>query len=205
MTDAVERTLDEAGWERPHVAGGSLGGWVALELARRGRAHTAVGVAPGGGWAPAGFYWRFLTTWYALMNRVAVRQARNARAWVSRPRLRRLLTWHHFGRADRLSPELAAHLLESIGSGAEIHTFIASSRSYDAARDLRGIECPVLLAFPERDYVLPYRWCGRRLVEAIPQAQTSLLHGVGHAAMVDDPKLVSDTITGFTARHPGAR
>jgi hypothetical protein len=31
-----------------------------------------------------------------------------------------------------------------------------------------------------------------------------LLHGVGHAAMVDDPELVADTITAFTARHPGA-
>jgi pimeloyl-ACP methyl ester carboxylesterase len=36
LTDAVERCLPALGLERPHVAGNSLGGAVALELARRG-------------------------------------------------------------------------------------------------------------------------------------------------------------------------
>ena len=51
LADAVERALDEAGFERAHIAGNSLGGYVALQLAARGRAETVVALAPAGGWA----------------------------------------------------------------------------------------------------------------------------------------------------------
>src|SRR5207248_10823872 len=48
LAAAVEEQLDRLGWETAHVAGKSLGGWVALELARRGRARTVVAIAPMG-------------------------------------------------------------------------------------------------------------------------------------------------------------
>ncbi len=51
IVDAVERTMDEAGFEIAHIVGDSLGGYVALELASRGRAATVVALAPAGGWA----------------------------------------------------------------------------------------------------------------------------------------------------------
>ena len=40
LVDDVERRLDELGWETAHIVGNSLGGWVAFELERRGRART---------------------------------------------------------------------------------------------------------------------------------------------------------------------
>jgi pimeloyl-ACP methyl ester carboxylesterase len=51
MVDAAERYLDERGLARPHLAGNSLGGWVAIELARRGRAASVCA------FSPAGFWW----------------------------------------------------------------------------------------------------------------------------------------------------
>src|SRR5918992_4234493 len=48
LADAVERAMDEAGFDRAHVAGNSLGGWIALELARRGRALTVTAISPAG-------------------------------------------------------------------------------------------------------------------------------------------------------------
>src|SRR6185312_2220378 len=50
LIDAVERVLDEAGAGEAHLVGNSLGGWVALQLAARGRARSVVALAPGGGW-----------------------------------------------------------------------------------------------------------------------------------------------------------
>ena len=51
MADAVERAMDDAGFDTAHVVGSSLGGFVALQLAARGRARTVVAFAPAGGWA----------------------------------------------------------------------------------------------------------------------------------------------------------
>src|SRR4051794_10733258 len=45
----VERVMDEAGVERAHLVGNSLGGYIALLLATRGRAQSVVGLAPAGG------------------------------------------------------------------------------------------------------------------------------------------------------------
>jgi pimeloyl-ACP methyl ester carboxylesterase len=51
LADGVERAMDEAGFETAHIVGNSLGGYVALQLAARGRARSVVALAPGGGWA----------------------------------------------------------------------------------------------------------------------------------------------------------
>src|SRR5450755_2003135 len=49
LTDAAERALDEAGLDAAHLVGNSLGGWVAFELAKRGRAASVVAFSPAGG------------------------------------------------------------------------------------------------------------------------------------------------------------
>jgi len=48
LADAVEAAMDAAGFTSAHLAGNSLGGWVALELARRGRARTVTAISPAG-------------------------------------------------------------------------------------------------------------------------------------------------------------
>src|SRR6476619_6593518 len=50
LVDDTERALDERGLDQPHVAGNSLGGWMAIELARRGRARSVCALSPAGMW-----------------------------------------------------------------------------------------------------------------------------------------------------------
>ena len=50
IVDATCRQLDEAAVDTAHVVGNSLGGWVALELARRGRARSVLALSPAGAW-----------------------------------------------------------------------------------------------------------------------------------------------------------
>jgi pimeloyl-ACP methyl ester carboxylesterase len=52
VADILERELDAAGITTAHVAGCSLGGWLAFELAARGRARSVAAFAPAGGWQP---------------------------------------------------------------------------------------------------------------------------------------------------------
>src|SRR6202012_508268 len=58
LADHVERQLDELGWDSVHIVGNSLGGWVAFELERRGRARSITGIGAAGGsarWIPVKF------------------------------------------------------------------------------------------------------------------------------------------------------
>src|SRR3954449_2050693 len=48
LARAVEELMADLGVERPHVAGNSLGGYLALELAARGSARSAVALSPAG-------------------------------------------------------------------------------------------------------------------------------------------------------------
>src|SRR5215207_9063102 len=48
LAAAVEDEMRRAGFDRAHIAGNSLGGWIALELARRGRSRTVTAISPGG-------------------------------------------------------------------------------------------------------------------------------------------------------------
>jgi pimeloyl-ACP methyl ester carboxylesterase len=52
LADAVEADLDARGLGRVHVLGNSLGGRIALELARRGRARSVVALSPSGMGSP---------------------------------------------------------------------------------------------------------------------------------------------------------
>ena len=47
VPDAIERAMDAAGWDTAHLVGNSLGGYVALQLAARGRAEVGRGARPG--------------------------------------------------------------------------------------------------------------------------------------------------------------
>jgi pimeloyl-ACP methyl ester carboxylesterase len=49
LAAAVEAAMDEAGVETAHIVGNSLGGYLALVLATRGRALSVVALAPAGG------------------------------------------------------------------------------------------------------------------------------------------------------------
>ncbi len=48
LADTVAEEMDRAGMESAHLVGNSLGGWVSAELARRGRARSAVLLSPAG-------------------------------------------------------------------------------------------------------------------------------------------------------------
>src|SRR5918997_3218979 len=48
LADAVEDELGRAGFDTAHIAGNSLGGWIGLELARRGRARSVTAISPAG-------------------------------------------------------------------------------------------------------------------------------------------------------------
>jgi pimeloyl-ACP methyl ester carboxylesterase len=50
LGEALAGLCDELGVERPHIAGNSLGGWIAIEMAKAGRAASLCLISPAGLW-----------------------------------------------------------------------------------------------------------------------------------------------------------
>src|SRR5262249_4535953 len=61
IVDTMCQQLDEAAIDTAHLVGNSLGGWVAFELARRGRARSVLALSPAGAWRSPRDLWRMLT------------------------------------------------------------------------------------------------------------------------------------------------
>jgi pimeloyl-ACP methyl ester carboxylesterase len=201
LADGVERAMGAAGHDSAHLCGSSLGGWVALELARRGRARSVVCIAPAGGWEGGSREARRLRLLFTIGRKLDERLAPHAERLVTRPGVRRLL----FGRAvrypERLSPAAAATRIRAT-VGCTIYWELLSTLLPEAPpRWLGEVDAPVLLAWPEHDRILPADTCARPFREQLGNAEWRELPGVGHVPMSDDPALVTRTILDWIAEH----
>jgi pimeloyl-ACP methyl ester carboxylesterase len=195
LADAVERAMDDAGFQRAHIAGNSLGGWIALELARRGRANTAVAISPAGMWHARE------KGWTRGMMRTLHWLARNTPA--PRPVLRlaagrALLGGPLFARPWRIDPDDLAETLRLYANAPGFEETLERSLA-GQVRGLERIERPVLLLWGTRDVLLLPRQ-GRRFERLIPNCELRYLKGLGHTPMSDDPDLLAEEIRRWCER-----
>ncbi|HRV60527.1 MAG TPA: alpha/beta fold hydrolase, partial [Solirubrobacterales bacterium] len=87
----IEAAMDGVGFGSAHVAGNSLGGWVALRLAERGRALSVSAFAPVGGWS-ADFQERHAFDYFVTQQELVKRAAPFAREIAATPEGRRQAT-----------------------------------------------------------------------------------------------------------------
>ena len=200
LADAVEDEMGRAGFDRAHFAGNSLGGWVSLELARRGRAHTVTAIAP------AGLQHRRERGWGAGVLRAMRWVAQNApppKALAGHPVGRVLFAGPSYARAWRKDADdcLEESELFANNPGFEAtlpHTFHAQPRG------LTTLDTPVLLLWGTLDVILIPRQ-GRRFERLIPGAELRYIRGVGHTPMSDAPDELAEAITRFALDSARAR
>jgi pimeloyl-ACP methyl ester carboxylesterase len=196
LADAVERAMDAAGFSTAHLAGNSLGGWISLELARRGRATTVTAISP------AGLAWGREASLGAGILRAERWLARNAPApdaLLRHPAGRTLLAGPTFARPWRIQPD---DMIEQRGLFADAPGFEPTLEKTLGVqvRGLDAVHCPVLVLWGTRDVILLPRQ-GRRFERLLPNAELRYLKGLGHVPMSDDPELLSRAITEFAARN----
>jgi len=192
LADAVAAFFDDRGIARAHLAGNSLGGWVALELARRRRALSVTLISPGGFWNEAERRYATFTLW---ATRVLGRRLGPVAPMVlSRPLGRTLFLWHVVGRPWRMPAEAALEAARAFAAAPGFDaTLAAASRPGARFRPGRAIECPITIAWGDHDRLLP-PWQARRAAAALPGARVVRLHGCGHTPMWDDPEAVATVL-----------
>jgi pimeloyl-ACP methyl ester carboxylesterase len=198
--DMIERQLDAQGIERAHFAGSSLGGWLALELAGRGRALSVVGLCPAGCWERGPAPRRILL--YFRRNDVLFKIGLPLGLLplvASRPRTRALALREIIARPAGVNA-LAAYTMFYGAAKCEVAPdAIRLAASGDMFGDLPAIDCPVRIAYGTRDWLI--RWPAQytMIQRQMPEADYVALEGVGHLAMWDDPELAARTILEVTA------
>ena len=202
--DAMEGRLDELGVGRAHLVGNSMGGALVLELAKRGRALSALALAPGGGWAPESGEADRLARLFARQRQLARAFAPIVPAVIKNPLLRRLAMHDVMYHGELVPPADVVQMMSASLHCAIFPRVIEALRS-DRARitDLEQISAPTLIAWPRHDRMLPMSRHADRFRAEIPGAEFRVLEGVGHVPTWDDPQLVADLIRGFVARRGG--
>jgi pimeloyl-ACP methyl ester carboxylesterase len=201
LTAAVEQAMDEAGFKTAHLVGNSLGGYVALQLAARGRAETVVAFAPAGGWAQGDDSYRDLLGFQAAMLDLVRTTAPYAEAVLATPDGRRRATEHLVTNYEHIPQELLAH--QTLGAARcdaaipLIDHALREGWSLDAER----ITCPVRVVWGTEDRLLPWPSAAARFRgDWLPQADWVELEGVGHCPQLDVPLEAAQLVLGFTAR-----
>jgi pimeloyl-ACP methyl ester carboxylesterase len=199
LVDAVEREMDHAGIDTAHVAGNSLGGYVALQLAARGRAQSVVAFAPAGGWPPGDeSYLQVLDTQAELVV-LAKAAAPQADAILATPEGRRRATQLIVSNYEHIPAELIAHQMLGVAGCESALELIAYARRAEWSLDAERIECPVRIVWGSEDRLLPWpRAAARYRDDWLPNADWVLLDGVGHSPQLDVPLEATELILGFT-------
>jgi pimeloyl-ACP methyl ester carboxylesterase len=199
MLGAVTALLDDLGLERPHVAGNSLGGRLALEAAVAGRAASATALSPAG-------FWR--TEREATMARAAfkVMEAAGGRLQRFGPALSRhtagraLLYGVTVSRPSRVPAEQAAGDMPAFLAAHDALEAILAQMTPFTGQIPAGV--PVTIAWGTKDRLLrpPQVLVAKA---RLPQARIRPLPGCGHVPMTDDPPLVADVLLQGSGRLTG--
>ncbi|MEY9214669.1 alpha/beta fold hydrolase [Thermobifida halotolerans] len=193
LVDAVERFCARLGLRRPHLAGNSLGGAIALELAARGTAASATVFSPiGFTVGPENVGNRLLT----LGMGVAARVPEHIRVAVADSPLMRTVA----RRVLRGDPDIRHHNdvrfdATVLSAGSPFTRLAPEVAAYSFTADT--VECPVTVGWGDRDRILTPR-AARRAAARIAHARLVSLPGCGHVPMADRPALVSAAIMGTT-------
>lgn len=196
----VAATLNSLDIESPHVAGNSLGGWVALELAAVTPVSSITLLSPAGLWRDhAPLYCRVsLTTIRAL--------ARHGGPLLRRLAWSRTARWVMFrqsvGWPTRMSVAAARQAITDLGSAQGFRATLRATQKR-AYVSQGPFEAPVSISFGTRDLILLPRQ-SRHLDQLPAHTRVLPLAGTGHVPMTDDPTAVAALI-GRTAQPTTGR
>ncbi|NGY04111.1 alpha/beta fold hydrolase [Solimonas terrae] len=203
LADTLLAQLRALGVDSAHVAGNSLGGWIAVELARRGFARSVTAISPAGAWRrledrdklrrAARIGARLLPLIYALLW-----------PFMGIARVRKLFFADTMEHGERVTKAEFKMLLRSARQCRMLPALLDQVASDGPVQPLAAGAVPIRVAWCEFDRVIPFENYGRPFLDRIAGHEHVAIAGVGHVPMWDDPELVVGTILDVTRRIDGA-
>ncbi len=199
LADGVERAMDEAGFETAHIVGNSLGGYIALQLAARGRARSVVALAPGGGWAVGDESFRDTLAWFLTLQEMVISGAAHADAIMASEAGRRRATEFITTNFEHIPAELLAHEMRAV-VGCAVAPMVEFAGREGYHLEAAKIACPVRVVWGTGDKLLPWPSAAARYrTDWLPHADWVELEGIGHCPQLDVPLETAELILGFTS------
>jgi pimeloyl-ACP methyl ester carboxylesterase len=198
LADHVERQLDELGWETAHIVGNSLGGWVAFELERRGRARSVTGVAAAGGWtrfSPVKF--EVIGKFVAGMPILALARLFGQRT-LQLPFSRTLATLPLSGSPYGISERQLSGIVDDAAHCPAYFQLLIKALLQPGLLELAQTAVPAHVVLCGKDRVVPPSRFGRHFTDFLPAGtRVTKLDGVGHVPMFEAPERVTEVISEF--------
>lgn len=189
LCDAVETFCARLELDRPHVAGNSLGGLMALNLACRGTVRTATAIAPPGFFSMAGLV---RTGSMLVPGALAARLPHPIRSRALRsPHVRALVHGMMSARPGSVPDDELLALLAAVSGAPGALPLIPGLLPHVFFHGQPKV--PVTLVWPSRDRILARRHA-HRARQMIPDARHVWLPLCGHVPMYDDPVRVTEAI-----------
>jgi pimeloyl-ACP methyl ester carboxylesterase len=198
----VSEFLDQLGVKQPHVAGNSMGGLMALQMASRGLVRSATALSPAGFATRAEMTYGRASLWLSV--RLARRTARYADTLFATEMGRKLGLSLFVGRPERLTGAEAADNTRALAGAPWFDETLPALRAWDVSSG-DAISVPVTVAWGSKDRLLLPRQA-RRAARVIPRARVLMIPGCGHVPTWDDPEQVARVILdGAAAPAPAPR
>jgi pimeloyl-ACP methyl ester carboxylesterase len=193
LAHAVAAFAAGIGLERPHVAGNSLGGAVALAMGAAGAARSVCALSPVGFVAGReGTYGRAVLVTTRVLSRALLPAApRLARSAV----LRTALSSHASSRPWRVPAEDMVEWTRNYAGAVAFWELLEALDGWRAPVPA----CPTTVAWGDRDRLLIASRQAPRARRALPAARHVTLRGCGHVPMWDDPEQVARAVLAASA------
>lgn len=179
------------------IAGHSMGGLVALEMAIADRQRVRDLVLVGAGGVPMTERRLTITLVLLRMFSVILRPRFVRRALGTKPWLRRIVLRSGFRDPSAMSPELAAEIMPLFSGPGFIDAVAAAGRAVRRTAP-ESIACPVLLLWGEHDAMAPLR-CAQDMQDRLPDSKLVVVPGAGHTPMIEYPDRFNEAVLAFSA------
>lgn len=188
MDNACENlrlNFESWGVDRPHVAGNSLGGAIALELGHRDLARSVTGLSPAGFFT--GRFDRFVALATLLLLKITsyLPEAIVGRLLGSAAG-RKAIGISLFENADRFTAEEFLGDTRALRGGRAFFPVLKEGLHYSFTAP---VDVPTTIAWGTKDKILLHRQSDRAR-RFLPRAHHVDLPNCGHVPMVDDPALI---------------